>query len=79
MAETARSKNRGDAPRRNFKLHQVHEQAEAKIKESERLRQALGISKNYEEGSYWKKQEEHNINRKAQEKGDEDDKDEDRR
>lgn len=32
--------------------------ADAKIKESERLRRALKISKDYEEGSHWKKQEE---------------------
>ncbi|KAL9104377.1 MAG: hypothetical protein Q9163_000677 [Psora crenata] len=43
---------------RQFKPHQVHEQAEAKIAESERLRRALGISKGYEEGSHWKKGEE---------------------
>lgn len=39
-------------------MHQVHELADAKIKESERLRRALGISKNYEEGGHWKRQEE---------------------
>jgi hypothetical protein len=48
----------GSAPRRTFKMHQIHEQAEAKIKESERLRQALKISKDYEEGSHWRRQEE---------------------
>lgn len=32
--------------------------ADAKIKESERLRKALKISNNYEEGSHWRKQEE---------------------
>lgn len=32
--------------------------ADAKIKESERLRNALKISKNYEEGGHWKRQEE---------------------
>ncbi|KAK4123229.1 cwf21-domain-containing protein [Parathielavia appendiculata] len=48
----------GPAPRRNFKMHQVHELADAKIKESERLRQALKISKDYQEGSHWKRQEE---------------------
>lgn len=32
--------------------------ADAKIKESERLRKALGISSDYQEGSHWKKQEE---------------------
>ena len=41
-----------------FKPHQVHERAQAKIEESEKLRRALGISANYEEGSHWKKQEE---------------------
>ncbi|KAI9731818.1 MAG: RNA-splicing factor [Claussenomyces sp. TS43310] len=41
-----------------LKMHQVHELAEAKIKETDRFRSALGISKNYEEGSHWKKQEE---------------------
>ena len=41
-----------------FKPHQVHELAQAKIEESEKLRRALGISANYEEGSHWKKQDE---------------------
>ncbi|KAK4695714.1 hypothetical protein P7C71_g2081, partial [Lecanoromycetidae sp. Uapishka_2] len=41
-----------------YKPHQVHELAEAKIEESEKLRKALGISKDYEEGSHWKRQEE---------------------
>ncbi|KAJ6783660.1 hypothetical protein PWT90_06730 [Aphanocladium album] len=45
-------------PRRHFKEHQVHAMADAKIKESERLRKALKISSNYEEGSHWRKQEE---------------------
>ena len=44
--------------RRQFKTHQVHEQAEAKILESEKLRRALGISKDYEEGGHWRKKEE---------------------
>lgn len=44
--------------RKNFKSHQVHEMADAKIKESERLRSALRISKDYEEGSHWRRQEE---------------------
>ena len=39
-------------------MHQVHELAEAKIKQDNRFRNALGISKDYEEGSHWKKQEE---------------------
>ena len=36
----------------------MHEMADAKIKESERLRKALKISSDYEEGSHWKRQEE---------------------
>jgi hypothetical protein len=43
---------------RNLKPHQVHELAEAKIRETERLRKALKISKDYEEGGHWKRQEE---------------------
>lgn len=49
---------RDAAPRKPLKAHQVHELADAKIKESERLRNALKISKDYEEGSHWKRQEE---------------------
>lgn len=45
-------------PKRGLKSHQVHELADAKIKESERLRNALKISKDYEEGGHWKRQEE---------------------
>jgi hypothetical protein len=45
-------------PKKGLKMHQVHELAEAKIKQDDRFRNALGISKNYEEGSHWKKQEE---------------------
>ncbi|MCJ1353505.1 MAG: RNA-splicing factor [Icmadophila ericetorum] len=43
---------------RGLKTHQVHELAAAKIEESEKLRKALGIREDYEEGSHWKKQEE---------------------
>ena len=43
---------------RGLKAHQVHELAAAKIEESERLRKALGIREDYEEGSHWKRQEE---------------------
>jgi hypothetical protein len=35
----------------------VHELAKAKIEESEKLRRALGIRKDYEEGSHWKRAE----------------------
>lgn len=44
-----------------MKSHQVHELAKAKIEESEKLRKALGISKDYEEGSHWKRQEERKM------------------
>jgi hypothetical protein len=58
-AEMDRNNGRGtQTPRKGFKMHQVHEQADAKIKESERLRKALKISKDYEEGGHWKRQEE---------------------
>ena len=50
------SKGRTDA--RGLKSHQVHELAKAKIEESEKLRKALGIREDYEEGSHWKKGEE---------------------
>jgi hypothetical protein len=43
---------------RKLKSHQVHDLAQAKNEESERLRKALGISADYEEGSHWRKQEE---------------------
>ena len=36
----------------------MHRLAEAKIVESEKLRKALGIRQDYEEGGHWKKQEE---------------------
>jgi hypothetical protein len=57
--EDERSKRGGGgAPRKaGFKPHEVHEMADAKMKESERLRSALKISKDYEEGSHWKRQE----------------------
>jgi hypothetical protein len=38
-----------------LKPHQVHELAEAKIAESERLRKALGISEGYVEGQHWER------------------------
>lgn len=43
---------------RGLKSHQVHELAKAKIEESEKLRRALGIRDDYEEGSHWRRQEE---------------------
>jgi hypothetical protein len=55
---TEQTRNGGGPSARGLKSHQVHELAKAKIEESERLRRALGISKDYEEGSHWKRQEE---------------------
>ncbi|TKA73284.1 Pre-mRNA-splicing factor cwc-21 [Friedmanniomyces simplex] len=51
---------------RNLKSHQVHELAKAKIEESEKLRRALGIREDYEEGSHWKNQEERRGEREKQ-------------
>lgn len=48
----------GKGGRREFKSHEVHEMAAQKEREMERLRSALGISKDYEEGSHWRRQEE---------------------
>lgn len=41
----------GPRERRQFKSYQVHEQAEAKLQESERLRKALGIKEDWERQS----------------------------
>ncbi|KAM5345404.1 hypothetical protein ACJ41O_011266 [Fusarium nematophilum] len=65
------SGRRGGGPRKTFKQHQVHEMADAKIKESERLRKALKISADYEEGSHWKRQEERLRSALEKEDGDE--------
>ncbi|KAH8682943.1 cwf21 domain-containing protein [Tricladium varicosporioides] len=67
QTETLRQKllkemNKGHGPNaKGLKMHQVHELAEAKIKQDDRFRSALGISKNYEEGSHWKRDEEKRI------------------
>lgn len=47
-----------DGGKKGLKVHQVHELAKAKIEESERLRRALGIREDYEEGGHWKGKEE---------------------
>ena len=60
QAEQARTSG-GGPNAKGLKSHQVHELAKAKIEESEKLRKALGISQDYEEGSYWKKQEERKL------------------
>ena len=59
--EAEQNKAGGGPNARNLKSHQVHEIAAAKIDESERLRKALGISKDYEEGSHWRRQEERKM------------------
>ena len=48
----------GKRDARGLKSHQVHELAKAKIEESEKLRKALGIREDYEEGGHWKRAEE---------------------
>lgn len=62
LAESARGGGGGggaDRGRRGpVKMHQVHEMADQKIREDERLRRALKISRDYEEGAHWKRQEE---------------------
>lgn len=57
----AAAASRGGGPDRRkgpLKMHQVHEMADQKIRESERLRRALKIGRDYEEGSHWRRQEE---------------------
>lgn len=56
--EEEREKGGARTDARGLKTHQVHELAQAKIVESEKLRKALGIREDYEEGSHWKRQEE---------------------
>lgn len=60
LAESVRGGGGGaDRGRRGpVKMHQVHEMADQKIREDERLRRALKISRDYEEGAHWKRQEE---------------------
>jgi hypothetical protein len=48
----------GTAGRKDIKSYDVHALAAAKIEETEKLRNAFGISKDYEEGGHWKRQEE---------------------
>lgn len=65
-AEQARRGGAGGPNAKGLKSHQVHELAAAKIEESEKLRRALGISKDYEEGSHWRKQEERKVEREKE-------------
>jgi len=58
-AEDAKGKGQQNGSgAKGLKSHQVHELARAKIEESEKLRRALGIRADYEEGSHWKRQDE---------------------
>ena len=58
LAELKRGGGAGRS-KRSFKSHEVHGMADAKIKESERgRRSALKISKDYQEGDHWRRQEE---------------------
>ena len=70
--EVEQARSGGGMKAKGLKSHQVHELAKAKIEESEKLRKALGISKDYEEGSHWKKQEERKLEAERERaKGDE--------
>lgn len=68
--EAEREGAKGSTNARGLKSHQVHELAKAKIEESEKLRKALGIREDYEEGSHWKRQEERMRNAVGEEKRD---------
>lgn len=62
MRKKLEKEQKGRGPNaKGLKSHQVHELARAKIDESEKLRKALGIGKDYEEGSHWRKQEEKKL------------------
>jgi len=69
------SERRGGGSGKGLKMHQVHELAEAKIRQDDRFRNALGIRRDYEEGSHWKKQEER-LKAKAEAEGKEEAKEE---
>ena len=68
-----------DRKNKGLKMHQVHEMADQKIRESERLRRALKISRDYEEGAHWKRQEERALKAAERAEGDEADGPRDRR
>ncbi|KAI0480445.1 Pre-mRNA-splicing factor CWC21 [Xylariaceae sp. FL0804] len=68
QAEMERGGGISAARAKSLKSHQVHELAEAKMRESERLRSALKISRDYEEGDHWRRQEDRM--RRAVEDGD---------
>lgn len=53
-----KQQNKEEVRQGRLKNHQVHEMAAQKIEESEKLRRALGIREDYEEGSHWRRGEE---------------------
>ncbi len=55
LKESDKGKGEG---KKGLKMHDVHGLAEAKIKQDDKFRSALGIRKDYEEGGHWKRQEE---------------------
>jgi hypothetical protein len=71
--------DRRKGPRGGLKMHQVHEMADQKIRESEKLRRALKISRDYEEGAHWKRQEERAAKAAERAEGGADDRPRDRR
>lgn len=81
LLEEMEKGGRGADSKKVLKMHQVHELADAKIKESERLRKALKINKDYKEGSHWRRQEERlkKASERDGEKNEEDDRDDRRR
>ncbi|KAF1990100.1 hypothetical protein K402DRAFT_371074 [Aulographum hederae CBS 113979] len=56
--EHAENSAAGKPDVKGLKQYQTHDLAKAKIEETERLRRALGIREDYEEGSHWRRQEE---------------------
>ena len=56
LLKEGESKKAGNG--RSLKGHDVHGQAEAKIRQDDRFKRALGIRKDYEEGGHWKRQDE---------------------
>jgi hypothetical protein len=54
--ESAKNKGKGDG--RKLKGYEVHEAARRKKEEDKRVRKALGIREDYEEGGHWRRQEE---------------------
>ncbi|KAF2427170.1 cwf21-domain-containing protein [Tothia fuscella] len=58
LEEESQKMGKGKTDARGLKSFQVHDLAKAKIEGDERMRKALGIREDYEEGGHWRKQEE---------------------